>query len=90
MNMTVQPQAAIGWKFYANDSNGLWTASEEFFIKKEIAKGSDDILLPIIIVSVFVVLLAVVILFVTKLRSKPKASKKEDVVYVYRKEDLRP
>jgi hypothetical protein len=89
MNMTVQPQGAIGWKFYANDSNGLWTASEEFFIKKEIAKGSDDIFLPIIIVSVFVVLLAVVILFVTKLRSKPKASKKEDVVYVYRKEDLK-
>jgi len=87
-NISVKPNATIGWKFYANDTNNLWTESQEFFITETVKTGSD-IILPIIIVSAFVVLLAVVILFVTKLRSKPKASKKENVVYIYRKEDLR-
>jgi hypothetical protein len=43
--------------------------------------------MPIIIVSVFIVCLAAVMLFFTK--RKPKATKKEDVVYVYKKEDLK-
>jgi hypothetical protein len=86
-NITIQPQAAIGWKFYANDSNNLWTESEEFFIK-EGEKGNADITMPIVIVSVFVIFLAVILLLFTR-RKKTKAQKKEEVTYVYRKEDLK-
>jgi hypothetical protein len=85
-NETLNPGSAIAWKFYVNDSNNVWAESEEFL---STLKGSQgDMTTPIIIVSVFIVLLAVIIIFVEKVRSKNKAPKKEEVNYVYRKEDI--
>jgi hypothetical protein len=87
-NITLQPNSMISWKFYANDSNNLWSESEEFYLK-ESEKGKADITLPIIIVSVFVMCLAAFLLFITQRKSKHKAPKKENAIYVYRKEDLK-
>jgi len=83
-SISLQPKALIAWKIYANDSNNLWTESEEFYLK---AEEKTDITLPLIIVSVFVVVLAALLLFITQ--RKHKVSKKESVTYVYRKEDLK-
>lgn len=79
-----QANEVIAWKVYANDSNNLWTESEEFYLK--ITK--TDMILPIAIVSAFVICLAAFLLFITR-KSKSKTQKKENVLYIYRKDDLK-
>jgi hypothetical protein len=84
-NITIKPGAVINWKFYMNDSNNLWSESQEFSL--EIPKAGFDFL-PIVILIVFVVALASLILFISHRRSK-KAPKKEEVTYVYNKKDIK-
>jgi hypothetical protein len=87
LNLT--PQSVIAWKFYANDSNNLWSASEEYYVQVTGNETKGDFTVTLLVVSVFVVLLAVVIFVIEKIRSKPNKTKKENLVYVYKKEDLR-
>ena len=83
-NFTVTPGATISWKFYVNDSNNLWSDSLEFNLVNA-PTGFD--FFPIIIVTVFVIILAAIIIFITQ-RTK-KTPKKEEVTYVYRREDIK-
>jgi hypothetical protein len=83
-NVTVTPGATISWKFYVNDSNNLWSDSLEFNL--ETAPTGFDFL-PIIIVTVFVIILAAIIIFITQ--KTKKAPKKEEVTFVYRREDIK-
>jgi len=83
-NVSVTPGATIFWKFYVNDTNNLWSDSIEFNLSTG-PPGFD--FFPIIIVTVFVIVLAAIILIITQ-RSK-KAPKKEEVLYIYRQEDLK-
>lgn len=87
-NLNLSPTSVIAWKFYANDSNNLWTASEEYYIQVKGKGTENDLITPIIIVSVFVLILASVLLFVEKIRPASKKKKKEEAVYVYNKEDI--
>jgi len=83
-NITVTPGATISWKFYVNDSNNFWSDSLEFNL--ETAPTGFDFL-PIIIVTVFVIILAAIIIFITQ--KTKKAPKKEEVTFVYRREDIK-
>ena len=80
-----QANEVIAWKVYANDSNNLWTESEEFYL---VVAKKLDITLSIAIVSIFVICLAAFLLFITR-KSKSKTQKKENVFYIYRKDDLK-
>jgi len=85
-NITLNPNSVISWKFYANDSSNLWTESEEYNLK--VVKENNDMTTPITIVSIFVICLAILLLFITQRKSK-KSPKKEELTYVYRKEDIK-
>jgi hypothetical protein len=87
-NISVSPGSTLSWIFYANDSNNLWTGSEEFDSQIK-SKGSINDFLPIIALSVFVIVLAVLLLFITQRKSKSKTTKKENTVYIYKKEDIK-
>jgi hypothetical protein len=87
LNLT--PNSMIAWKFYANDSNNLWTESDEYYVQVTGKEGNVDMKITITIVSVFVVFLAVILLVLERIRSKSKKTKKENVVYVYSKEDVK-
>ena len=87
-NVSLNPGSTIAWKFYMNDSNNLWTESQEFYLQAPTV-GAINMAFPIIAVSVFVVVLAVLLLVINQRRSKKKTPKKEDVVYVYNQGDLK-
>jgi len=87
-NLNLTPKSVIAWKFYANDSNDLWTSSEEYYLQVTGKESQNDLTIPILIVSVFVVFLAIILIVIGKIRSKSKKLKKENVVYVYNKESL--
>jgi len=82
-NVTVAPGATVSWKFYVNDSNNLWSDSLEFNLVNA-PTGFD--FFPIITVTVFVIILAAIILFITQ---RTKKTPKKEVFYVYRQEDLK-
>jgi hypothetical protein len=87
-NLTIQPNSVVAWKVYANDSSDLWADSEEFYLKVT-EREKADILLPVLMVSVFIICLALILLIANRKKSKSKVAKKENVTYVYRKEDLK-
>lgn len=85
-NISVNPGSTISWKFYVNDSNDLWSESQEFNLETT-SRASFDFI-PIVILLVFVIALATLILFITQ-KSKGKIAKKEEVTYVYNREDIK-
>jgi len=74
----------IAWKIYANDSSNEWITTDEYIynVKSSTTLGFD--MFSIVIALVVMGILAVVIFFVLK-RGK---GKKEEVEYVYSKEEI--
>lgn len=85
-NISLSAGQTISWKVYAEDTNNLWTESQEFYLTA--TENTPSMVIPIIVVSVFVVGLASLLLFLTRAKSK-KAPEKENKVYVYRKDDVK-
>jgi hypothetical protein len=71
--------SAVAWKVYANDSNGEWSASEEFLVVTKPA-ASADFTFVIILVTLFIAAVAIIIML---RKRKPKEPE-----YVYNMDDL--
>jgi hypothetical protein len=77
----LQPTTGIAaWKFYFNDSNDAWSASEEYYLA---AVGGFDYTVLIIVIMSFAAL-GIVLFFLQKMRNREPEKK---AVYVYSKED---
>ncbi len=84
-NLSSNVGAVIVWKVYTNDSSNEWSVSDEFIVDVS-APGFDMFYIIIILI---VIALAVVVFFILKktgIRRKKKG--KEEIEYIYSKEDL--
>jgi len=81
-SLSSQAGSAVAWKIYANDSNGDWSASNEFMVATNQVAPTDSTLI-MIPIAIFIAAVAIIILLVKKKHKAPKEPE-----YVYNMDDL--
>lgn len=75
---------SVAWKIYANDTNNEWSISDEYIVTPT-SIGSDILFTLIVPIALIILIIVVIIIFI---RKRGKKGKKEDIEYVYSKEEI--